>query len=128
MSPSVAVEASDVGRTTVARVLGGTVSYSVRRSPSRVQALRARPCSESWAASAWVMGVRPADDSTPCQRCQVYQSRRANEAWVTPEDLIAPHTPGRRMNRLIDCLPHPGLAAIARRLHAGSRTLLTRVP
>jgi MoaA/NifB/PqqE/SkfB family radical SAM enzyme len=75
-----------------------------------------------------LMGLRPADESTPCQRCKVYQSRRANAAWVSPEDLIAPHTPGRRMSRLIDSLPHPGLAAIARRLHAGSRALLTRMP
>jgi MoaA/NifB/PqqE/SkfB family radical SAM enzyme len=73
-----------------------------------------------------LMGLRPADPQSPCRSCKVYQSMRANDAWVKPENLVVPRTHSRRMNRLIDAMPHPGLTALAGRLSARSRALFGR--
>jgi MoaA/NifB/PqqE/SkfB family radical SAM enzyme len=48
-----------------------------------------------------LMGLREADESSPCLRCKVYQSMSKESAWVRAEDVALPHIQGRRMNRLI---------------------------
>jgi hypothetical protein len=39
---------------------------------------------------AVLMGLRDAGEKSPCRRCQVYASRRRQNAWITPDDLMVP--------------------------------------
>jgi len=70
-----------------------------------------------------LMGLRGADEGSPCLRCQVYLSMRKNNAWVRPEDLQLPDIESRRMNWLRDSMPHPKLAGLVVRFYKLARAI-----
>jgi MoaA/NifB/PqqE/SkfB family radical SAM enzyme len=62
---------------------------------------------------AVLMGLRDAGDDSPCRRCQVYESRRRNKAWITPDDLIVPPVESRLRRWATNTILHRPLTALA---------------
>jgi MoaA/NifB/PqqE/SkfB family radical SAM enzyme len=62
---------------------------------------------------AVLMGLREADEDSPCRRCQVYDSRRRHNAWITPDDLIIPPVESRLQRWATNTILHRPLNALA---------------
>ena len=67
---------------------------------------------------AVLMGLREADADSPCRRCDVYESRRRNNAWVRPEELVAPVGESALKRWLTNSVLHRPLSALAGRWRA----------
>ena len=64
---------------------------------------------------AVLMGLREADEDFPCRQCQVYDSRRRNNAWVRLEELVLPVAESHLRRRLTNSVLHRPLSALAGR-------------